>query len=243
MPFTIVDDWIPIKRQSIGVNTGTRHCAPTITYRYRQNPRRIIPRMPRQATSPDPSPSRSPTDPTSVISARVRIERESRGWSLSELAERSGVSKAMISKIERDAASPTATVLGRLSGAFGLQLSMLLALAEQTGERLSRAADQPVWQDPETGYTRQAVSPRNGGMLELVEVTLPANVRVSYPSSAFTFQHQQIWVRSGTLVFEEGELTHQLDVGDCLQLGPPAPCTFFNPGTEPCTYVVALVRR
>ncbi len=54
-----------------------------------------------------------------AIAERIRLEREDRGWSLSELAERSGVSKAMISKIERCEASPTATVLGRLSGAFG----------------------------------------------------------------------------------------------------------------------------
>ncbi|PLQ00632.1 helix-turn-helix domain-containing protein [Cupriavidus pauculus] len=187
--------------------------------------------------------SRLPDDPTTAISARVRIERESRGWSLAELADRSGVSKAMISKIERGEASPTATVLGRLSGAFGLQLSMLLALAEQAGERLSRAAGQQVWQDPETGYTRRAVSPRNGGMLELVQVTLPGHARVTYPSSAFTFQHQQIWVLDGTLVFEEGELAHTLAAGDCLQLGPPAPCTFINPGPDACVYVVALVRR
>lgn len=199
--------------------------------------------MPRRNPDPEPIMSRPPADPTAAISARVRIERESHGWSLADLAERSGVSKAMISKIERGEASPTATVLGRLSGAFGLQLSMLLALAEQTGERLSRAADQPLWQDPETGYTRRAVSPRNGGMLELVEVTLPGGVRVSYPSSAFSFQHQQVWVRCGTLVFEEGDLTHRLETGDCLQLGPPAPCTFFNPGKEACVYVVALVRR
>lgn len=187
--------------------------------------------------------NRTTIDPTHAISARVRIERESRGWSLAELAERSGVSKAMISKIERGEASPTATIMGRLSGAFGLQLSMLLALAEQAGERLSRYEDQPVWQDPETGYTRRAVSPRNGGMLELLEVTLPANVRVSYPSSAFTFQHQQIWVREGTLVFEEGELVHTLNPGDCLQLGTPAPCTFINPNAQPCVYVIGLVRR
>lgn len=187
--------------------------------------------------------SRLAADPTHAISARVRIERESRGWSLAELADRSGVSKAMISKIERGEASPTATILGKLSGAFGLQLSMLLALAEQAGERLSRHDDQPVWQDPETGYTRRAVSPRNGGMIELIEVTLPGNARVSYPSSAFTFQHQQIWVREGTLVFEEGELVHTLAPGDCLQLGAPAPCTFMNPGKTPCVYVVALVRR
>jgi transcriptional regulator with XRE-family HTH domain len=188
-------------------------------------------------------PARAPTDPTDAISARLRIERESRGWSMGELAERAGVSKAMISKIERGEASPTATVLGRLSGAFGLQLSMLLALAEQAGDRLCRAASQPVWTDPETGYTRRAVSPRHGGMLELVEITMPPNVRISYPSSAFIFQNQQIWVLQGTLVFEEGELVHRLEVGDCLQLGPPAPCTFINPGSEPCVYLVALVKR
>lgn len=187
--------------------------------------------------------NQSSPDPTFAISTRVRVERESREWSLADLAERSGVSKAMISKIERGEASPTATVLGKLSGAFGLPLSMLLALAEQAGERLSRVGDQPVWTDPETGYTRRAVSPRSGSMLELVEVTLPPNARVSYPSSAFTFLHQQIWVRNGSLVFEEGAMTHELEAGDCLQLGPPAPCTFFNPGNRPCSYVVALVRR
>jgi len=53
------------------------------------------------------------------ISARIRLERESRGWSLSELAERAGVSRAMIHKIERSGSSPTATMLARLSGAFG----------------------------------------------------------------------------------------------------------------------------
>ena len=78
----------------------------------------------------------SPSDTlTLAISTRVKAEREARNWSLSDLAERSGVSKAMISKIERGEASPTATVLGRLSGAFGLTLSTLLALAEQTGLR------------------------------------------------------------------------------------------------------------
>ncbi|RDT63781.1 XRE family transcriptional regulator, partial [Klebsiella pneumoniae] len=40
------------------------------------------------------------------ISARIRLERESRGWSLSELAERAGISRAMIHKIERGDSSP-----------------------------------------------------------------------------------------------------------------------------------------
>jgi transcriptional regulator with XRE-family HTH domain len=186
----------------------------------------------------------SPSDTlTLAISTRVKAEREARNWSLSDLAERSGVSKAMISKIERGEASPTATVLGRLSGAFGLTLSTLLALAEQTGDRLARFAQQDVWRDPETGYTRRRVSPATGSVLELLEIELPAGVRVPYPSDAFVFQHQQIWVTRGTLTFREGAQTHRLNAGDCLQLGAPADCEFFNAGRAACVYVIALVRR
>src|SRR3954469_11644675 len=107
-------------------------------------------------------------DPTEPLAARIALEREARGWSLADLAERSGVSKAMISRIERGEASPTAALLGRLSGAFGLTLSTLLARAEDRGERLLRAKDQPVWRDPETGYIRRRVSPFSGAPLELV---------------------------------------------------------------------------
>jgi transcriptional regulator with XRE-family HTH domain len=183
-----------------------------------------------------------PDDPGDAIAARLRLERESRGWSLAELATRSGVSKAMISKIERLEASPTATVLGRLSGAFGLPLSVLLALAERTEQRFSPSADQPVWTDPETGYTRRAISPANA-LVELLEVSLPSGVRVPYPAAAFAFQQQQIWVLEGHLDFHEGPILHHLAQGDCLMLGPPNDCVFFNAGSQPARYLVALSRR
>ncbi len=182
-------------------------------------------------------------NPTIAIARRLRAEREARGWTIADLAELSGVSKAMISKIERTEASPTAMLLGRLSGAFGLTLSRLLAGAEDAGQRLARFADQPVWRDPETGYVRRAVSPPSGGPLELVSIEIPVGARVAYPASAFTFIHQQIWVTSGALVFHEGEVEHQLCAGDCLQLGQPVECSFANPGPERCTYLVAIVRR
>ncbi|HEY2257172.1 MAG TPA: helix-turn-helix domain-containing protein [Variovorax sp.] len=184
-----------------------------------------------------------PIDPTDAISASLKRERIAKGWSLADLSERSGVSKAMISKIERAEASPTATVLGKLSGAFGLSLSALLALSEQQGQRLSRLAQQSVWQDPETGYLRRSVSPSHHGMLELLEIELPGQARVPYPATAFSFQQQQIWVTQGVLEFQEGALTHRLEVGDCLQLGPPVDCSFFNPQGQVCKYLIALVRR
>lgn len=93
------------------------------------------------------------------ISARIRLERESRGWSLSELADRAGVSRAMIHKIERGDSSPTATLLARLSGAFGISMSTLIARAEMQEGKLLRLANQPVWRDPQTHYLRRHVSP------------------------------------------------------------------------------------
>lgn len=149
----------------------------------------------------------------------------------------------MIAKIERGQAQPTAALLGRLSAALGMTLSELVARAEGDGERLVRASDQPTWTDPATGYRRRAVSPATGGPLELVEVDLPAGADVSYPADAYAFVHQQIWMLEGRLLFREGCTEHELRAGDCLELGPPAPCSFINPTRRSCRYLVALARR
>ena len=181
-------------------------------------------------------------DPTEPLAARIAIERQARGWSLGELAERSGVSKAMISKIERGEASPTATLLGRLSGAFGLTLSALLARAEHAG-RLIRAAEQPQWRDPASGYVRRQISPRSDLPVELIRVELPVGAAVSFPASAYTFIRQWVWVLKGKLTFVEGETVQEMDPGDCLLLGAPAECTFRTRGREPCMYVVVVMRQ
>ncbi|WP_310539129.1 helix-turn-helix transcriptional regulator [Phenylobacterium sp.] len=62
-------------------------------------------------------------DSGALLANRLRLERDMRGWSLADLAERSGVSKATISKIERQEVSPTAVILIRLAGAFDLTLA------------------------------------------------------------------------------------------------------------------------
>jgi transcriptional regulator with XRE-family HTH domain len=190
-----------------------------------------------------PRHSTGKTHDTRLLATRLKQERAQRSWSIAELAERSSVSRAMISKVERGEASPTAALLGRLSGAFGLTLSTLLARAESSGERLSRAANQERWTDPETGYVRRACSPRTGGPLELVAVELPSGARVRYPASAYAFTYHQILVLSGSLRFQEGPVEHLLRPGDCLELGAPAECTYANAGPGQCRYLVAVVRR
>lgn len=177
------------------------------------------------------------------LAARLLAEREDRGWTTADLAARSSVSRAMISKIERGDANPTASLLGKLSAAFGLPLSTLFARVEEHGARVARASSQLVWRDPETGYVRRAISPAGDELLLLTEVELPAGARVSYPPTAFTFIHQQIWVLTGTLTFHEGATVHELERGDCLMLGQPSDCTFENATRKACRYLVAVVRH
>jgi transcriptional regulator with XRE-family HTH domain len=177
------------------------------------------------------------------LAATVESARLGRGWSVNALAQASSVSRAMIARIERGEVQPTAALLARLSGALGMTLSELIASAEGTPERVARRQRQQVWRDPETGYVRRAVSPSASAMLQLVEVELPAGARVSMPRESYLFIDQQIWVLAGRLRFLEGEETHELGVGDCLQLGDPQNCVFENPENSTCRYLVALRKR
>ena len=180
---------------------------------------------------------------TESLAATLSSARTERGWSVNVLAQASGVSRAMIAKIERGEVQPTAALLARLSGALGMTLSELVANAEGSSDRLVRRQQQPVWRDPETGYLRRAVSPGASVMLQLIEVELPPHARVSMPRESYLFIDQQIWVLEGNLRFVEGEETHDLEAGDCLQLGEPQACIFVNPTRSSCRYLVALRKR
>ena len=177
------------------------------------------------------------------IGVRIRLERESRGWSLSDLAERASVSRAMIHKIERGESSPTAMLLGRLSGAFGISMSTLIARAEMQEGKLLRFADQPVWHDPQSHYLRRHVSPRSDLPIDLVQVELPAGSDIPMPASSYALARQLIWLQQGELVFVEGDTRHAMQAGDCLELGPPNDCRFVNQSSESCTYLIVRLNH
>jgi transcriptional regulator with XRE-family HTH domain len=188
-------------------------------------------------------PAARPEGLSASLATTVEAGRQERGWSINALAQASGVSRAMIAKIEHGDVQPTAALLARLSGAFGMTLSELVASAEGVPDRRSSREHQPVWRDPASGYVRRAVSPTASLMLQLVEIELPAGARVPMPRESYLFIDQQIWVLEGRLRFIEGEETHELAAGDCLQLGEPQACIFENPTSTACRYLVAIRKR
>lgn len=186
---------------------------------------------------------RSPSDVEARLAQRLRALRTERALTLEGLAERSGVSRSMISLIERGESSPTAAILDRLATGLGLSLAALFADSERPdADPVARRATQPVWRDPETGYRRRHLSPLGYPTpIELVEVEFPAGARVAYESAPLGIGiRQQIWVIEGTMELTVGERVHRLDEGDCLAMAVDRPIAFRNPGSRPARYIVAL---
>ncbi len=177
------------------------------------------------------------------LAERLAAARAARGQTLDELAEASGVSRAMISKIERGESSPTAMVLGRLAAGLDVSLSSLFAEVEGPVEPLAKAGHQPVWRDPETGYLRRNVAPPGtGSPQEIVRVELPAGARIAYPAASYARRDHHILLLSGRLRFGNGSRIFDLEAGDCLRLPEVADSWYFNPGPGPAEYLVMIVR-
>lgn len=170
-----------------------------------------------------------------------------RNWSLDEMAERSGVSRAMVHRVETGRSSPTAALLGKFSGALELSVPMLFRdEARDPTDRLVHAQTREAWTDPKTGYIREqinapgAISRDEKAGPGVTRVTLPPGEKVVYPKSAFTFISQIVWVLEGELCLVEGKEQHLLSRDDCLTLGAPTEIIFENLTTAPCVYVVVV---
>ncbi|MFE7940680.1 helix-turn-helix domain-containing protein [Streptomyces griseoincarnatus] len=183
-------------------------------------------------------------DPVDVrLGARLAELRAEYGWSLAELAERSGVSRSTLSRAERAETSPTASLLNRLCAVYGRTMSQLLSEIEAEPAPVVRAADQPVWRDKASGFVRRSVSPPHAGLRgELVEGRLTAGADIPYDRPPVPGLEQHIWVLEGSLAVTVGDTGHRLGRGDCLRLRVWGPTRFRCPGPDDVRYVLAVMR-
>jgi transcriptional regulator with XRE-family HTH domain len=180
------------------------------------------------------------------IAERVRELRATHGLSLDALASKSGVSRSMISLVERGESSPTAVVLEKLAAGLGVMLASLFetpaAAAQAPSGPVARRDDQPQWRDPASGYLRRNVSPPGVPQpMQIVEVQFPAGARVAFETGARdTRVHQQVWVLEGAIDVTVGVKRHRLRKGDCLAMQLDRPTMFHNPTRKPTRYAVVI---
>jgi transcriptional regulator with XRE-family HTH domain len=180
-------------------------------------------------------------DLTHAIAQHVRRLRAAKQWSLEALAAQSGVSRSMLSAIERAHTNPSAVTLDRIASALGVSLTQLLESPNAVARPLMRAAEQPLWTEPSTGYRRRSLSPPSpDSRLRLMEVEFPAQARIAFESNGVQPPiQQQIWLIAGRMKITHGADCFALEPGDCLAMRIDQAAMFYNPGHEPARYLVA----
>jgi transcriptional regulator with XRE-family HTH domain len=179
-----------------------------------------------------------------LIARRLREHRTAHGWSLDDLAQRSGISRAMISRIEREDSSPTAGLLARLCDALGITLSQLMTETDAPRATVSRRDEQMQWRDPASGYVRRMVSPPGGeDETEIVAVDLPPGARVAFPPHTPGRYEQQVLVLQGSVRLTLGRQQEDLGPGDCARMAIDEDHGFENPGDRTAHYLVVIRRK
>ncbi len=176
------------------------------------------------------------------IADRIKARRRGLGLTLEGLSSASGVSRAMISRIERGEASPTAALLDRVAAGLGTTIGQLVS---PVGEGdVARGDSRASWTDPATGYHRRQISPAGtGSPVEIVEVTFPPGARVSFTGFRNRNVDQHVWVLDGQLELKVGEVVHLLAAGDCVHHTLELPVSFHNNTDVPVRYAVVLHRK
>ena len=176
-----------------------------------------------------------------VLATELRKHRRARSLSLEQLASLAGVSKSMISKIERQESAPSTVVLSKLAEALGVTFSRLMASPIEREILLIPAARQPVLRDEASGFTRRCLSPVLPGRgIDWVLNTLPARGSTGEFVGHRHGVEEYIFVLKGRLTARVGDRSMTLETGDSLYFEADAEHSFTNAGSGPCEYFLVI---
>jgi len=170
-------------------------------------------------------------DAPPAVGVNLRRLRAKRGLSLQQLAQRSGVSRAMLGQIEIGRSAPTINLLWKVARALDVTFSALITRIDQVSPRVLTAADAKLLTNQAGTFTSRALFPfdeprRN----EFYELRLKAGgVEEAHPHPPGTLENLVVTV--GILEVAVGETTHRLKTGDAILFTADVPHVYKNPGT------------
>jgi transcriptional regulator with XRE-family HTH domain len=168
------------------------------------------------------------------LAERLRTLRRARGWSLEQLAGACGVSRSMLSEIERSKANPTVGVALAIARALGVSLSELVGPAEPDDPfRVIRAdEDEYVYRSDDQCRIRTLSPLAPERELEFYEIELsPGGELRSAPH--FTATREFLTVREGRVRVEVDGHAATLDAGDSIAYPADVPHAIVNDGDGP----------
>lgn len=174
------------------------------------------------------------------LGARVRATRRGRGLSLEAVAGRAGVSRSMLSAVERGGKVPTVLVLDRIATALDTSIARLLGEERVARVLVLRQAAQDVVRDP-SGWERRILSPVLPGVeFELMRTTIAPGVDAGVFAPHARGSREYLAVERGALQLAIDGTPYTLHAGDSAYYAGDCHHQFANPGREPCVYYLAM---
>jgi transcriptional regulator with XRE-family HTH domain len=175
------------------------------------------------------------------LGERVRALRRERGLTLDLLAGQSGVSRAMISKLERGEKNPTLVVAAKVAEGLGVSLSQLVGVEERKEVDVVRRDRRMTMRDPETGFERQLLSPSFVGRgIEFIRNVVPeGSTSGGFPPHRAGVE-EYIVVEKGHLRAVLGGEEYLLEEGDALYFEANVAHRFDNAGEGECSYYLVI---
>ena len=175
------------------------------------------------------------------LGERVRALRRERGWTLEMLAERSGVSRAMISKLERGEKNPTLVVAAKVAEGLGMNLSQLVGVEEKRKVVVVPRERRMTMRDPETGFERQLLSPSLGGRgIEFMRNVVPQGSTSGELPPHRRGVEEYVVVERGRLRAVLGGEEYVLEEGDAAYFEADVAHRFDNAGMGECSYYLVI---
>jgi transcriptional regulator with XRE-family HTH domain len=178
------------------------------------------------------------------VGEKLALLRQARSLSMDELSRRAGVSKSMLSQIERAQANPTVAVVWRLANALGVSMAELLGGgAEPTAPAITVVAAHatPTLRSPEGLYELSILGPINlAGQFEWYSLSLQAGGSLASQAHEHGTQ-EHLTAISGTLEISAGDSTHRLKHGETARYAADRPHTIRNAGKTAATAWLVVV--
>lgn len=181
------------------------------------------------------------TDITGALAHTVQQLRTERGWSLDQLAARSGVSKGVLVALEQARSNPNLATLARIGDAFGVPVTRLLEAADQPRVQITGAADSRVlWRGPAGGTGTIIAATDAPWAAELWHWTVQPGESWGGDAHA-PATREMAWVEAGTLTLTVAGTDYAVGTGQCVRFPGGVPHAYRNDGSEPVQLTMVVI--
>jgi transcriptional regulator with XRE-family HTH domain len=180
-------------------------------------------------------------DITAAVARTLQALRADRGWSLDQLATRSGVSKGVLVALEQGRSNPNLATLARIGDAFGVPVTLLVDVGDPPSVRVSPPDSARVlWRGPSggTGTILGATEPPWAAELWRWEV-MPGEAFGGDPHAPAT--RELLWVESGTITLILAGEHVTVGPGEAARFSAGRPHRYANQGAEPTRFTMIVV--